>query len=112
MHAGLSVFLSGVTLAVSIGDKEGGLVFEGHDVGLADVHPVLLSLQVLVVAFVFVVVLGLAVVGGGVARQCWRWGHGGWPGVAEAGRLGADKTTITWMSILFNITVQLMEILP
>lgn len=94
MHAGLSVFLGGITLAISIGDEEGGLVFEGHDEGLADVHPVLLSLQVLVVAFVFVVVLGFAVVGGGVARQCRRWGHRRWSGVAEAGRLRADKTTV------------------
>lgn len=101
VYAGLSVFLSGVTLAVSIGNKEGGLVFEGHNVGLADVHPVLLSLQVLVVAFVFVIVLGFAVVGGGVARQCWRWGHGGWSGVAEAGRLRADKTTFELLGFVF-----------
>lgn len=88
----VSVFLGGDTIAVSIGNKEGGLVFEWHDIRLADVHPVLLRLQVLVVAFVFVVVLSFAVVGGGVARQCRRWGHGGRSGVAEAGRLRANKT--------------------
>lgn len=88
----VSVFLGGDTVAVSIGNKEGGLVFEWHDIRLADVHPVLLRLQVLVVAFVFVVVLSFAVVWGGVARQCRGWGHGGRSGVAEAGCLRANKT--------------------
>lgn len=84
VHAGFSVFLSSNAIAVSTGDGEGGLVFEWHGVGLADVHPVLLCLQVLVVAVVFVVVLSFAVVGGGVARQGRRWGHRGRSGVPEA----------------------------
>lgn len=94
VHAGLSVFLGGdaVAVAVSVGDGEGRLVFEWRAVGLADVHPVLLCLQVLVVALVFVVVLGLAVVGGGVARERRGWGDGGRPGVTEARGLRARKT--------------------
>lgn len=85
VHAGFSVFLGGDAVTVSIGDGEdGGLVFERHRVRLADVHPVLLGLQVLVVALVFVVVLSFAVVGRGVARQGRRRGHGGRSGVTEA----------------------------
>ena len=60
------------------------LVFEWQGVGLADVHPILLCLQILVVAFVFVIVLSLAVMGGGMAGQRrGRW-HRGWSGVTEA----------------------------
>lgn len=84
MHAGFSVFLSSDAIAVSTVDGEGGLVFERHRVRLADVHPVLLCLQVLVVAFVFVVVLSFAVVRRGVAGQGRRRGHGGRSGVTEA----------------------------
>lgn len=81
----VSVFLARNTITVSIGHVHSRrLVFEWQSVGLADVHPVLFCLQILVVAFVFVVVLGLTVVRGGVAGQCRRWWHRGWSGVTEA----------------------------
>lgn len=63
----VSVFLACDTVAVSIGPHSRRLVFEWQGVRLADVHPVLFCLQILVVAFVVIVVLGLAVVRGGVA---------------------------------------------
>lgn len=80
----VSVFLARDAIAVSVGPVDSrGLVFEWQGVGLADVHPVLFCLQILVVAFVLIVVFSLAVVGGGVAGQRWgRW-HGGWSGVTE-----------------------------
>lgn len=80
----VSVFLACDTIAVSIGPLDSRrLVFEWQGVGLADVHPVLFCLQILVVAFVFIVVLSLAVVGGGVAGQSWRRWHRGWTWVTE-----------------------------
>ena len=79
----VSVFLACDTVAVPIGPHSSRLVFYWQGVRLADVHPVLFCLQVLVVAFVVIVVLGLAVVGGGVAGQSWRGRHRGWSGVTE-----------------------------
>lgn len=80
-----SVFLTGDTIAVPVGPKDSRrLVFEWCGVRLAYVHPVLLCLQILVVALVFIVVLSLAVVWGGVAGQGWGRRHRGRSRVAEA----------------------------
>lgn len=81
----VSVFLSHNTITISIGHMHSGrLVFEWQRVRLADVHSVLFCLQIFIVAFIFIIVLGLAVVRGGVAGQCWRWWHRGWSRVTEA----------------------------
>lgn len=78
----VSVF---VTVAVSTGGIDSSrLVFVWQSVGLADVHPIFLRLQVLVIAFIFIIVLGLTVVRGGVAGQCWRRWHRGWSRITEA----------------------------
>ena len=82
----VSIFVTCDTISVPIGPMDRRkLVFEWQGVGLADVHPILLCLQILVVAFVFVIiVLSLAVMGGGMAGQRrGRW-HRGWSGVTEA----------------------------
>lgn len=94
-RARLSVLLAdAVAVAVSVGPVQSRLVFEGQAVRLADVHPVLLRLQVLVVALVvLVVVLSLAVVGGRVAGQSRRRWHGGRSWVTEARGLAAKKQT-------------------
>lgn len=79
-----SVFLARDNIAISIDPMcSRRLVFERQGVGLADVHPVLFCLQILIVAFVIIVVLSLAVVGGGVAGQSWRWWHRSWSRVTE-----------------------------
>lgn len=81
----VSVFLTRDTITVPIGPKDSRrFVFVWRGVRLADVHSVLFCLQVLVVALVFIVVLSLAVVWGGVARQGWGWRHRRRSGVAEA----------------------------
>lgn len=99
MCASVSVFLDRDTIAVPIGPKDSRrLVFEWRGVRLADVHPVLLCLQVLVVAFVFIVVLTLAVVWGGVARQSWGWRHRGGSGVTEARGLRSRTKALEFQS--------------
>lgn len=90
--ASVSVFHARHIVAVSIGPGDkAGLVFERQGVGLADVHLVLLGLQILVIAFVLFIVFSLAVVRGRVAGEGWRWWHGGWSGVTETGGLKVLK---------------------
>lgn len=65
---------------------------------LADVHPILLSLQIFVVSLVLVLVLSLAVVWRGMQRVGGRGRHRGRTGVTETrGLYGATfKTIRTW----------------
>lgn len=78
----VSVLLDTVAVPVGpVGSRN--LVFERQGVG-PDVHPVLFSLQVFVVALFFIVVLSLTVMWGGVAGQGRRRRYGGGPGVTEA----------------------------
>lgn len=88
-----------VTLAVSAGGDEGHrLVFVRQGVGLADVHPVLLRLQILVVALVLVVVLVLALARWRVAGERRRRRHGGRPRVTEARDLREGNRDVTVVS--------------
>lgn len=90
----VSVFLIDHTIAVPVGPMHRRLIFERHAKGLANVHSVFLCLQILIIALVFVVILGFAVVRRRMARQCWGWRHRGRPGVTEAWRLRFKKKSV------------------
>lgn len=104
VHPRVSVFLACDTLADSIGPVDSRrLVFEWQSKGLADVHPVLLCLQILIVALV-IVVLGLAVVRGRVAGQSWRRWHRGWSRVTET--RGLRRRTVRHQSLKERVEVE------